>query len=130
MDYTEDELLLLIERHDEHEDYYLGQLARIRLGNKIINHTHDKESDPLSAANVKSYLDSDKVTGNWAMLSLDDMRSQVGKRALSDTLQLIRVIDYVRNEMRARLERLDVLETNLREIVRDSVTSADDDTPF
>ena len=34
MDYTEDELLLLIERHDENEDYYTDLLNDLRLGTK------------------------------------------------------------------------------------------------
>ena len=30
MNYTEEELLAFIERHDEHEDFYRGKLAELR----------------------------------------------------------------------------------------------------
>ena len=30
MDYSEEELLMLIERHDEHEGYYRDKLAELR----------------------------------------------------------------------------------------------------
>ena len=88
------------------------------------------ESDPLSVYNVEDYRDADEVTGRWAaILDFEEMRGQVVKRDLGETLALLRTIDYVRNEMRDRLERLDGLEVSVREIVRDSVTPIRADSP-
>jgi hypothetical protein len=70
MDYTEEDLLELIKRHDEHEDYYLKKLTELRLRHIL----EPWDDEPLSA-----YVE--RVTDEVGQLVISIRQEERGKAA-------------------------------------------------